>query len=90
MNINASGVLTSSSPFTKAIDFLPNNIKFPATVFLTSSSGSRLIRFSVDGGVTYFTPTYDVSGTTQLVVSVLSPITHVEFTGANGDKWGIL
>lgn len=89
MNINTSGTLTSTSQVVP-IPGLPNNIKFPATSFLTSSDSSRKIEFSVDGGATYFTPTYDQTLTGQIVVAILSPISTVRFTGISGDKWGIL
>ena len=68
----------------------------PYTLTLSYANNTgRLLELSTDGGTTYFTPSYDVStgnGSTAgiIVVSVATPVTHVRFTGANGDVWSIL
>ena len=62
----------------------------PGTVTLNSSDATRKIEFSSNGGVEYFTPTYDANSTTRLVVSFAAPLTHVKFTGVTNDTWRIL
>lgn len=59
----------------------------PLTCVLNSTNGGRLIEFSVDGGTNYFTPVYDSTTTPQIVVVAKASITHVRFTGVNGDTW---
>lgn len=76
---------------TQVVIAIPASLRQPpATATLTSTNGSRAIEFCTDGGPTnYFTPTYDVTATAQLVVAALSPITHVRFTGAAGDAYRV-
>ena len=61
----------------------------PITAVFNSSAGNRSIQLSVDGA-NFFTPNYDSNTTSQLVVSIMSPITAIQFTGASGDQWGLL
>ena len=61
----------------------------PKTVWLNSAAAGRLIEFSVDNGVNYFSPSLDSTTTTQVSVAALAPITNVRFTGALADTWGI-
>lgn len=64
-------------------------IVIPCTVTLKSSDGSRAIQLSTDGGTEYFTPTYDQTSATMLVVTLAAPASHVKFTGAVGDTWRV-
>lgn len=61
----------------------------PSTVTLKSSAGGRKIEISTDGGTEYFTPNYDYSSATMLVVSITAPVSHVRFTGAANDTWSV-
>jgi hypothetical protein len=63
------------------------NCHLPFTATLTSTNGGRKIELSTNGGAEYFTPAYDTSSATMLVVSVASPVTHVKFTGAASDTY---
>lgn len=78
-----SAPLADSTPF-------PVNIAtstWPATVSLVSSAAGRLIELSTDGGITYFTPTYDNTSVGGISVAVLAPVSHARFTGIAGDVW---
>ena len=78
-----SAALADSTPF-------PVNIAtstWPATVSLVSAAPGRLIELSTDGGVTYFTPTYDNTSVGGISVAVLAPVSHARFTGIAGDVW---
>ncbi len=65
-------------------------VQLPATAWLDSTYASRAIQLSVDEGANFYTPAYDVSSTSQLAVSIASPVTHVQFIYQAGDTWGIL
>ena len=80
-----SGTLPDSTPV--AVDIEHENI--PATVTLKSSDGGRLVEISTDGGIEYFTPDYDKTTATMIVVSIGTPISHVRFTGATADTWSV-
>lgn len=80
-----SASLSNSTPF-------PVNIAtstWPATVSLVSAAPGRLIELSTDGGITYFTPTYDNTSVTSISVGVFAPVSHMRFTGVAGDVWSI-
>lgn len=81
----ATGTLTSGTPVVINMA----SIKYPCTIVLKSAAGGRLIRLSVDGGNEFFIPTVDAtaSSASQQVVTLSSPVSDVEFTGANGDVW---
>lgn len=61
----------------------------PITAVFNSQATNRSIQLSIDGA-TYFTPQYDSATSGQLVVSINSPVSSVQFTGASGDQWGLL
>lgn len=61
----------------------------PSTVTLDSTNGARAIQISTDGGVNFYTPTYDATQTNFINVSIKSSISHVQFTGTSGDAWSI-
>lgn len=61
----------------------------PSTMVLKSADATRKIEFSVDGGVEYFTPAYDVTSATMLVAVSTAGLSHVKFTGLTGDTWSI-
>ncbi|MGJ8512957.1 hypothetical protein ACSFCC_11635 [Glaesserella parasuis] len=86
---SASGAIPVGQ--TQLVIPVPSSLRqSPMTAQLTSTNGSRAIEFCADGvGVNYFTPTYDVSVTAQLVVAALSPITHIRFTGGAGDTYRV-
>lgn len=65
------------------------NAPLPATVTLKSAAAGRKIELSTDGGSEYFTPTYDVTSATMLVLNIAATVTHVRFTGAANDVWRI-
>lgn len=60
------------------------------TATLNSSAGGRKIELSTNGGVEYFTPSYDINSATMLVAVILGLVTHIKFTGATSDTWSIL
>lgn len=66
---------------------LASNMTYPATAVLDSSAGGRLIEISADGGVIFQTPPVDMAVTTQQIVALKAPLSHVRFTGAAGDVW---
>ncbi len=80
-----SGVLPDGNPAAISVAAL----SAPATVYLNSSSGARKIEFSVDDGASFIQPTYDYSPAGQLVVFFSAPVSHVRFTGAAADTWGV-
>jgi hypothetical protein len=74
----ASGTLPNATPVVVAMAGAP----LPCTVDLKSSDAGRLIEWSADGGVTYFTAIYDYTTASQLVFFANMPITHIRLTGA--------
>lgn len=86
MSVVAQGALADSTPFVVNMQYAP----VPATITLKSSAGGRLIELSTDGGIEYFTPSYDRSSVTMAVVTVTAPVSHVRLTGAANDSWVIL
>lgn len=61
------------------------NIKYPASIQLTSSSSTRAIQISLDNGLTFFTPPIDYSDSTKLVLSIVTPVSSIKVTGVSGD-----
>ena len=61
----------------------------PFSVSLNSASGTREIALSTNGGVTYDVPDYDKNNATELMVGVLTPVTHIRIKGATGDAWKV-
>lgn len=66
-----------------------NGAPLPCTITLKSAAAGRLIELSTDGGTEYFTASTDASSATQLVVSLLAPVSHIRVTGATADSWSI-
>jgi hypothetical protein len=83
----ASGILPSTSPVAVVFQ---DYFKLPMTATLKSSNVARLVEFSTDGGIEYFTPTYDKTSSTMITVVSNSRLTHLRFTGAAGDTWSVL
>lgn len=81
----ANGVLPVSATDTAKV----SREIFPCTATLKSSAGGRKIELSTDG-IEFYTPSYDVNSATMLVVAVFSPVSHIKFTGAANDAWGVL
>jgi hypothetical protein len=81
-----SGTITATGT-PQVIDMTHANM--PCTVYLNTTYASKLIELSVDGGSLFFTPAYDTSNASQLVVKLMSPVSHVRLTGTAGDVWGI-
>lgn len=63
-----------------------NSTSLPMTVTLRSEAAARAIQISTDNGTEYFTPVLDYSSSTELVVIINAPITHVKVTGAIDDN----
>lgn len=61
----------------------------PGTITLKSSAAGRKIELSTDGGTEYFTPSYDTTTTTMLVLTITAPVSHVRFTGVANDTWSV-
>jgi hypothetical protein len=66
-----------------------SGMPIPATVTLNTTYASKLIELSTDDGILYFTPTYDTSHTSQLVVHISAPVSHIRLTGTAGDLWSV-
>ncbi len=81
-----TGTLTNGTPFV----VLASNLQIPATVALNSSAASRLIEYSVDGGIIWQPSVIDVTSTGQLIAKITSTISLLRFTGVAADKWFIL
>ncbi len=64
-------------------------VALPATAWLDSTYASRAIQLSVDNGTNFYTPAYDVNSTSQLAVSIMAPVTNIQFVYQAGDTWGI-
>ncbi|WP_299538289.1 hypothetical protein [uncultured Herbaspirillum sp.] len=56
-------------------------------VLKSGSTATRKIELSADGGEEFFPVDYDVNTSTMLVVAISTPISHIRFTGAQGEKW---
>lgn len=81
------GNLSGTTPELYPVGDLP----LPITIVLRSSSASRAIGLSFDGGIeTFNIGTMDQSSSTEMVLHVTVPCTHVAFTGAAGDAWSII
>ncbi len=80
-----TGTLTNGTPLAVNVANNPT----PMTATLDSAAAGRLIELSSDGGTNYFTPTLDAVTTPMVNVSILSPISHVRFTGESGDIWSV-
>lgn len=76
--------LANTLPLTIVV---PLNMQLPGSIILKSSAPGRLIEISVDNGIEYFTPTYDVVSSTTLLAIINCPITHIRLTGAAGDTY---
>lgn len=61
----------------------------PATTTLKSGAAGRLIEYSTDGGVEYFTPTYDRTSATMLISIANARLSHIRITGQAGDTWSV-
>ena len=77
------------TPNPLVVDLSP--MSFPRTLVLRSQASTRAIKLSVDGGIEFFSPTYDVQSATSIACTVTAPVTTVQFTGTSGtDLWGVL
>lgn len=81
-----SGTITATGT-PQVIDMVHANM--PCTITLNTTYASKLIEISTDGGTLYFTPTYDTSHASQLIVKITSPLSHVRLTGTAGDLWSV-
>lgn len=61
------------------------NIPLPISVTLKSTDPARAIELSTDENIEYFTPVYDITTATMIVLSISSPLTNIRFTGAIDD-----
>lgn len=81
-----SGTLAGATPVVVTMV----NAPLPATIFLKSVlSVGRKIEFSDDGGLNYEEVTYSDNTVTVKRALAISGVTHLRFTGAAGDTWGI-
>lgn len=84
--IYAAGTLLNSTPLVVPVPSAP----MPAQVQLLSTSSTRKIEISADGQQNWEQPPPDVSNTSKVLLRVTAPITHIRFTGVNGDKYVVL
>lgn len=79
-----TGTLDSSGTWTAGIA----NATLPGTLTFTSTATSRKLELSQDG-INFYTPTYDVQGTTaaQIIVAFNAPCAQARFAGTPGDVW---
>jgi len=89
MSSGLNGAIAKTLENTTPVVFslFDNSCTAPITATLKSSYASRLVEFSTDGGVEYFTPSYDYTSATMIVVSSVVPITHIRFTGQANDYY---
>lgn len=80
-----SGPLPASGTAVFNTASLPDSM----TVSLASSSASRKIELSNDGGANYFSWPYDLSTTNMLLIIFKAKIGVIKFTGSPGDTYGI-
>jgi hypothetical protein len=59
----------------------------PYSLTLKSADAGRKIEISTDGGTEYVEGIYDINTGTMLMIGILTPITHIRFTGVQGDTW---
>lgn len=82
--------LANSTPVVVAL----SDMELPVTVWLHSTaSAGRSLEVSTDGGATYETVVYEkdalVGATYVKRTAFYSGVTHVRFTGAAGDTYGV-
>ena len=80
-----TGTLANTTPLPVDMAGAP----CPSTVTLKSSAAGRKIELSTDGGTEYFTPAYDTTSATMLVVTLNANVSHVRFTGQANDAWRV-
>jgi hypothetical protein len=87
MNLVKTAALVNATPLVVPV----GDMEFPVTVTLSSADGGRLIELSTNGGVAggWFTPTYDVTIAGMINIGLVSPVSHVRFTGAAADVWRV-
>lgn len=78
-----SGIIDSSGVYEIANLVAP----FNGTVSLSSTALDRKIELSVNGGLDYFVPQYDIDEESVIGLVIKAPVTHIRFTGAEGDYW---
>jgi len=81
-----SGVLPSATPVVASMLGAP----LPVTITLKSADVTRNVQLSTDGGTEYFSPAFDQTTATMLVLVVTSNITHIKITGVANDTWRVL
>jgi len=81
-----SGTITATGT-PQVVEMVHANM--PCTIVLNTTYASKLIELSADGGILYFTPAYNTSNASQLIVSLNAPVSHVRFTGTAADIWSI-
>lgn len=87
INLVKTGVLPSSTPVVVPV----GDMECPLTATLTSAAGGRLIELSSNGGLagSWYTPTVDATNAAMVNISIMSPVTHVRFTGAAADVYRV-
>lgn len=78
-----SGIIDSSGEYVIGSIGVPYN----GTASLTSTAANRKIEISVNGGLDYSTPEYDVEEPGVIGVVIKAFITDIKFTGEEGDVW---
>ena len=84
-----SGEIPAGS--TQANVALPVGASDLRCALFSSSLNWRMVEICADGSdVNYDVPVYTATDENQIVVDVAGPATHVRFTGAAGDKYGVV
>lgn len=81
-----SGTITSTTPYVVAM----SGAQIPCAITLNTAYASKKIEFSTNGGVEYYTATPTITTSTSIMYVATYPITHVRFTGQNGDTFYVV
>lgn len=87
MNTEKTSTLAGATPVSIAV----GDMETPMTATLTSAAAGRLIELSTNGGLagSWYAPAVDASTASMINISIMSPVSHIRFTGAANDVWRI-
>lgn len=83
-----TGAIPDATPVVVAV----GNMDFPITATLTSAAGGRLIEASSTGDQSagsWYTLTPSATVTAMINAAILTPVTHLRFTGQAGDTYRV-
>ena len=77
---NSTHTLTSSG-----LTIGSGNMRLPTTVTFKSANAAKTMQISTDGGVEYFTPSFETETATMIVLVLNATVTNIQVTGDIGD-----